>query len=85
MLFFWRRNHQLVSIIAQGWPIGLFSWSEAQKVLVFAGPDVVEAQCQRLQVRSKEGGKVLFAADEEEVVMTSEKFTITGEKKAATG
>lgn len=45
----------------------------------------MEAQCQRLQVRSKEGGKVLFAADEEEVVMTSEKFTITGEKKAATG
>lgn len=41
----------------------------------------MEAQCQRLQVRSKEGGKVLFAADEEEVVMTSEKFTITGEKK----
>lgn len=42
----------------------------------------MEAQCQRLQVRSKEGGKVLFAADEEEVVMTSEKFTITGEKKS---
>lgn len=41
----------------------------------------MEAQCQRLQVRSKEGGKVLFAADEEEVVMTSGKFTITGEKK----
>lgn len=59
-----------------------FFWSEAPKVLVFAGPDVVEAQCQRLQVRSKEGGKVLFAADEEEVVMTSEKFTITGEKKS---
>lgn len=38
----------------------------------------MEAQCQKLQVRSKDGGKVLFAADEEEVVMTSEKFTITG-------
>lgn len=69
--------------LTQGWPIWLFFWSEAQKVLVFAGPDVVEAQCQRLQVRSKEGGKVLFAADEEEVVMTSEKFTITGGKKKA--
>lgn len=64
---------------------GWFFWSEAQKVVVFAGPDVVEAQCQRLQVRSKEGGKVLFAADEEEVVMTSEKFTITGETKAGIG
>ncbi|TWW63127.1 Zeta-sarcoglycan [Takifugu flavidus] len=49
------------------------------------GPDVVEAQCQRLQVRSKEGGKVLFAADEEEVVMTSEKFTITGSEGAVFG
>lgn len=51
---------------------------EPQILLVFAGPDVVEAQCRRLEVRSKRGGKVLFAADEEEVVMTSEKFTITG-------
>lgn len=39
---------------------------------------MVEAQCQRLEVRSSHGGNVLFAADEEEVVMTSGKFTITG-------
>lgn len=39
---------------------------------------MVEAQCRRLEVRRGDGGKVLFAADEEEVVMTSEKFTITG-------
>lgn len=38
----------------------------------------MEAQCQRLEVRSEDGGSVLFAADEDEVVMTSEKFTVTG-------
>lgn len=54
-------------------------WSKSpQIILVLAGAEVVEAQCQRLEVRSSDGGKVLFAADEEEVVMTTEKFIITG-------
>lgn len=42
------------------------------------GPEAVEAQCQRLEVRSKDGGRLLFTADEEEVFMTTEKFTVTG-------
>ncbi|XP_054457465.1 zeta-sarcoglycan-like [Anoplopoma fimbria] len=42
------------------------------------GPDAVEAQCQRLEVRSKDGGQLLFTANEEEVIMTTEKFTVTG-------
>lgn len=44
-----------------------------------AGPEAVEAQCQRLEVRSKDGGRLLFTADEEEVTMTTKKFTVTGE------
>lgn len=60
----------------------LDSGQKPEILLVFAGPGVVEAQCRRLEVRSKDGGKVLFAADEEEVVMTSEKFTITGQKNS---
>lgn len=43
-----------------------------------AGPEAVEAQCQRLEVRSKDGGRLLFTADEEEAIMTTEKFTVTG-------
>lgn len=46
-----------------------------------AGPEAVEAQCQRLEVRNRDGGRLLFTADEEEVVMTTEKFTVTGKKK----
>lgn len=43
-----------------------------------AGPEAVEAQCQRLEVRSRDGGTLLFTADEEEVIMAAEKFTVTG-------
>ncbi|XP_023122139.1 zeta-sarcoglycan [Amphiprion ocellaris] len=49
------------------------------------GPEAVEAQCQRLEVRSSDGGKLLFTADEEEVVMTTEKFTVTGSDGAVFG
>ncbi|XP_078132463.1 zeta-sarcoglycan-like [Sander vitreus] len=49
------------------------------------GPDAVEAQCQRLEVRSKDGGKLLFTANEEEVIMTTEKFTVTGSEGAVFG
>ncbi|XP_022047331.1 zeta-sarcoglycan-like [Acanthochromis polyacanthus] len=49
------------------------------------GPEAVEAQCQRLEVRSRDGGKLLFTADEEEVVMTTEKFTVTGSDGAVFG
>lgn len=52
--------------------------SSVEDVSLSAGPEAVEAQCQRLEVRSKDGGKLLFTATEEEVIMTTEKFTITG-------
>ncbi|XP_060922295.1 zeta-sarcoglycan-like isoform X2 [Limanda limanda] len=49
------------------------------------GPEAVEAQCQRLEVRSRDGGRLLFTADEEEVTMTTEKFTVTGSEGAVFG
>lgn len=49
------------------------------------GPEAVEAQCQRLEVRNRDGGRLLFTADEEEVVMTTEKFTVTGSEGAVFG
>lgn len=45
---------------------------------VSAGPESVEAQCRRLEVRSTGGGRLLFTADEEEVVMATERFTVSG-------
>ncbi|XP_039997506.1 zeta-sarcoglycan-like [Xiphias gladius] len=49
------------------------------------GPEAVEAQCQRLEVRSRDGGRLLFTADETDVVMTTEKFTVTGSEGAVFG
>uniref|UniRef100_A0A3P8UU70 Sarcoglycan zeta n=1 Tax=Cynoglossus semilaevis TaxID=244447 RepID=A0A3P8UU70_CYNSE len=49
------------------------------------GPEAVEAQCQKLEVRSKDGRKLLFTADEQKVVMTTEKFSVTGSEGAAFG
>uniref|UniRef100_A0A3Q4ML36 Sarcoglycan zeta n=1 Tax=Neolamprologus brichardi TaxID=32507 RepID=A0A3Q4ML36_NEOBR len=49
------------------------------------GPEAVEAQCQRLEVRSRDGGTLLFTADEEEVIMAAEKFTVTGSEGAVFG
>ncbi|KAM6894432.1 zeta-sarcoglycan-like [Lycodopsis pacificus] len=49
------------------------------------GPEAVEAQCQRLEVRSKDGGQLLFTANEEAVVMTTHKFTVTGLEGAVFG
>uniref|UniRef100_A0A3Q3LA31 Zeta-sarcoglycan-like n=2 Tax=Mastacembelus armatus TaxID=205130 RepID=A0A3Q3LA31_9TELE len=49
------------------------------------GPEAVEAQCQRLEVRSRDRGRLLFTADEEEIVMTTEKFTVTGTEGAVFG
>ncbi|XP_056298506.1 zeta-sarcoglycan-like isoform X2 [Pseudoliparis swirei] len=49
------------------------------------GPDGVEAQCRRLQVRSRDGSRLLFAANEEEVVTTTERFTVTGSEGAVFG
>ncbi|KAM6909347.1 zeta-sarcoglycan-like [Xenentodon cancila] len=49
------------------------------------GPESLDAQCQRLEVRSTDGGRLLFAADEEEVTMTTERFTVTGLEGAVFG
>ncbi|KAK2863182.1 hypothetical protein Q5P01_002715 [Channa striata] len=49
------------------------------------GPEAVEAQCQKLEVRSSNGGRLLFTADEEEVIMTTDKFTVTGSEGAVFG
>ncbi|KAG9342421.1 hypothetical protein JZ751_016423, partial [Albula glossodonta] len=42
------------------------------------GSEIVEAQCQRFEVRSSDGEKVLFSADEEEVSIGVEKLRVTG-------
>ncbi|MEQ2252625.1 hypothetical protein ILYODFUR_023702 [Ilyodon furcidens] len=49
------------------------------------GPEGVEAQCQRLEVRSRDDGRLLFSADEEKVTMTTEKFTVTGSEGVVFG
>ncbi|KAM3857635.1 zeta-sarcoglycan [Diretmus argenteus] len=49
------------------------------------GSEAVEAQCQRLEVRSRDGGRLLFSADEKEVSIKTEKFTVTGSEGAVFG
>ncbi|XP_015256719.1 PREDICTED: zeta-sarcoglycan-like, partial [Cyprinodon variegatus] len=49
------------------------------------GPEGVEAQCQRLEVRSRNGGRLLFSANEQEVTMSTERFTVTGSEGAIFG
>lgn len=39
---------------------------------------MVEAQCQRFEVKSADGERVLFSADEEEVSIGTEKLKVTG-------
>ncbi|XP_053715815.1 zeta-sarcoglycan-like [Synchiropus splendidus] len=42
------------------------------------GPEGVDAMCKRLEVRSSDGEKLLFTADEEGLVITTERVTVTG-------
>ncbi|XP_060771863.1 zeta-sarcoglycan isoform X2 [Neoarius graeffei] len=42
------------------------------------GSETVEAQCQRFEVRSSDGERVLFSADENEVSIGTEKLRVTG-------
>ncbi|XP_043918436.1 zeta-sarcoglycan [Protopterus annectens] len=42
------------------------------------GSQAVEAQCKRFEVRSSESGKVLFAADEDEITIGSDRLKVTG-------
>ncbi|XP_075891599.1 zeta-sarcoglycan [Nelusetta ayraudi] len=49
------------------------------------GPEAVEVQCQRLQIRNKDGDRALLTAGEDELLMTTEKFTVTGSEGAVFG
>lgn len=42
------------------------------------GSEMVEAQCQRFEVRSADGERFLFSADEEEISIGTEKLRVTG-------
>uniref|UniRef100_A0A673IN39 Sarcoglycan zeta n=1 Tax=Sinocyclocheilus rhinocerous TaxID=307959 RepID=A0A673IN39_9TELE len=42
------------------------------------GSEMVEAQCQRFEVRSSDGETVLFSADEEEISIGTDKLRVTG-------
>lgn len=43
-----------------------------------SGSEMVEAQCQRFEVRNADGERVLFSADEEEITIGTEKLKVTG-------
>lgn len=43
-----------------------------------SGADAVDAQCKRFEVRASEGGKVLFSADEDEIVIGADRLKVTG-------
>lgn len=43
-----------------------------------SGSEMVEAQCQRFEVRSADGERVLFSADEDEISIGTEKLKVTG-------
>lgn len=38
----------------------------------------MEAQCKRFEVRASESGKVLFSADEDEIVIGADRLKVTG-------
>ncbi|KAM4900191.1 zeta-sarcoglycan isoform 2-T2 [Sylvia borin] len=49
------------------------------------GADAVEAQCKRFEVRASDGGKVLFSADEDEIVIGADRLKVTGTEGAVFG
>lgn len=49
--------------------------------MCLSGSEMVEAQCQRFEVRSADGERVLFSADEEEITIGTEKLRVTGRPK----
>ncbi|XP_026553590.1 zeta-sarcoglycan isoform X2 [Pseudonaja textilis] len=46
------------------------------------GAESVEAQCKRFEVSSSEDGRVLFSADEEEIVIGADRLKVTGTEGA---
>ncbi|KAM7168394.1 zeta-sarcoglycan isoform 2-T2 [Macrochelys suwanniensis] len=49
------------------------------------GADAVEAQCKRFEVRASEGEKVLFSADEDEIIIGADRLKVTGTEGAVFG
>uniref|UniRef100_A0A8D0L561 Sarcoglycan zeta n=1 Tax=Sphenodon punctatus TaxID=8508 RepID=A0A8D0L561_SPHPU len=49
------------------------------------GADAVEAQCKRFEVRASDSGKVLFSADEDEIVIGADRLKVTGTEGAVFG
>ncbi|KAM9381994.1 zeta-sarcoglycan isoform 2-T2 [Phaethornis superciliosus] len=49
------------------------------------GADAVEAQCKRFEVRASDGGRVLFSADEDEIVIGADRLKVTGTEGAVFG
>lgn len=62
-------GHKSYVLVSQGLILS-FSFS--------AGSEMVEAQCQRFEVRSSDGERVLFSADEEEISIGTDKLRVTG-------
>ncbi|KAJ7410297.1 hypothetical protein BTVI_53876 [Pitangus sulphuratus] len=48
---------------------------------LISGADAVEAQCKRFEVRTSEGGRVLFSADEDEIVIGADRLKVTDESR----
>ncbi|XP_074160917.1 zeta-sarcoglycan isoform X2 [Sminthopsis crassicaudata] len=49
------------------------------------GADAVEAQCKKFEVRASEGGRVLFSANEEEIIIGADRLKVTGTEGAVFG
>uniref|UniRef100_A0A6I8NEG1 Sarcoglycan zeta n=1 Tax=Ornithorhynchus anatinus TaxID=9258 RepID=A0A6I8NEG1_ORNAN len=49
------------------------------------GADAVEAQCKRFEVRASRDGRVLFAADEDEITIGAHRLKVTGTEGAVFG
>ncbi|XP_035385463.1 zeta-sarcoglycan isoform X3 [Electrophorus electricus] len=49
------------------------------------GSEMVEAQCQRFEVRSEDGERVLFSADENEISIGTERLRVTGNEGVVFG
>ncbi|NXK80194.1 SGCZ protein, partial [Amazona guildingii] len=52
---------------------------------LISGADAVEAQSKRFEVRATESGKVLFSADEDEIVIGADRLKVTGTEGAVFG
>lgn len=58
--------------------LGVFGVLASDSACSLVGADAVEAQCKRFEVSSSEDGRVLFSADEEEIVIGADRLKVTG-------